>query len=304
VARPLRIEFPGALYHVTSRGNARQAIYLEDSDRHRFLDGVAEVVGRHGWTCYAYCLMTNHYHLVIDTPEANLSAGMRQLNGVYTQAFNRHHERVGHLFQGRFTGILVERVSHLLELARYVVLNPVRAGLVAAPELYRWSSLRTTLGLAPLPSWLAADKLLESFVSRERYLEFVREGIGLASPWAGLRGSVLGSDAFASSLAPQMQARSGEREIPRRDRLASRDSLERLFPARAGGGSRSARNVRIREAHRAHGYSLAEIARHLRLHYSTVSRVAAGAERCGVSLQKCADSRPDPSVRRPPARAS
>ena len=126
MARPLRLEFPHALYHVTARGNAQQDVYLDDDDRELFLCVLAEVIDRFRWICHAYCLMGNHYHLLIETPDANLSLGMRQLNGVYTQRFNRHHNRAGHLFQGRFKAILVERYSYLLELARYIVLNPLR----------------------------------------------------------------------------------------------------------------------------------------------------------------------------------
>ena len=127
MARPLRIEFPSALYHVTSRGDRREPIFEDDEDRRKFLRVLAETVDRFNWICHAYCLMTNHYHLVVETPEANLSKGMRQLNGVYTQASNRRHRRTGHLFQGRFKAILVDKDSYLLELTRYVVLNPVRA---------------------------------------------------------------------------------------------------------------------------------------------------------------------------------
>ena len=141
MARPLRIEFPGALYHVTSRGNARGPIFLSDCDRFDFLCVLGEVVEQTGWQCHAYCLMPNHYHLLVQTPEANLSRGMRQLNGLYTQRLNRRHDRVGHLFQGRFKAILVERESQLLELARSVVLKPVRAAIATDPERYRWSSL-------------------------------------------------------------------------------------------------------------------------------------------------------------------
>lgn len=133
MARPLRIEFNGALYHVTSRGDRHEAIHEDDKDRERFLEVLAEVVERFNWVCHAYCLMSNHYHLVVETPDANLSKGMRQLNGVYTQASNRRHHRSGHLFQGRFKGILVDKDSYLLELTRYVVLNPVRARMVKAP---------------------------------------------------------------------------------------------------------------------------------------------------------------------------
>jgi putative transposase len=121
MTRPLRIEFPGAIYHVTSRGNARRKIFLDDADRDAFLSTLAWVVERFGWICHAYCLMGNHFHLLLETPTPNLSCGMRQLNGVYTQGFNRCHRRAGHLFQGRFKAILVERDSYLLELARYVV---------------------------------------------------------------------------------------------------------------------------------------------------------------------------------------
>ena len=124
MARPLRIEYPGALYHVTSRGNAREDIFFDEKDRQRFLATLAHVIRDYHWICYAYCQMTNHYHLLIETPEANLSRGMRQLNGVYTQALNRRHGRVGHIFQGRFKALLVEKDGYLLELCRYIVLNP------------------------------------------------------------------------------------------------------------------------------------------------------------------------------------
>jgi len=132
MARPLRIEYEGALYHITTRGNARAAIFLADEDRNLFLKTLSEVPIRYGWICHAYCLMPNHYHLLVETPSPNLSRGMQLLNGIYTQEFNRQHKRSGHLFQGRFKAILVEKESHLLELARYIVLNPVRAGMVTS----------------------------------------------------------------------------------------------------------------------------------------------------------------------------
>lgn len=250
VARPLRIAFEGALYHVTSRGNARAPIFLGDADRYLFLDVVGEVVVRHRWGCHAYCLMDNHYHLVLDTPRADLSSGMRQLNGLYTQRFNRRHGSVGHVFQGRFKGILVERESHLLELARYVVLNPVRAGLTTCAEDYRWSSLRATVGLCAAPSWLALDATLEAFGSTARYLEFVREGIGRESPWTALRGSVLGSERFLREVGSHVEMKAAEREIPRRDRLTPGTALldrepdqwaEPITPERSGPAPRSAR---------------------------------------------------------------
>lgn len=272
MARPLRIEFPGAVYHVTSRGNARGPIFLGDPDRHVFLNTLGDVVEQHGWLCHAYCLMTNHYHLLLETLEANLSRGMRELNGVYAQRFNHRHSRVGHVFQGRFKGILVERESHLLELARYLVLNPVRAGMVDAAE-DRWSSLRATLGLARAPGWLTVATLVASFASRSRYRDFVREGIAARPPWQDLRGSLLGSEQFVERVRSQLGETLAQAEVPRRERLVHREPLEELFPPQVA-GDLALRNERIREARRRRTYTLTELARYLGLHYGTVSRIA------------------------------
>jgi REP element-mobilizing transposase RayT len=280
MARPLRIEFPGALYHVTSRGNARAPIFVEDRDRRLLLRILGEVIERYRWQCHAYCLMTNHYHLLVETAEANLSRGMRQLNGLYTQRFNRAHERVGHLLQGRFGAVLVEREAHLLELARYVVLNPVRAGLVESAEAYPWSSLRATLGLAEAPGWLAIGPVQTRFGSRARYLEFVRDGVGRGSPWAEIRGGVLGSDPFVERLTGHLDRRAEETEFPRKERLVHREPLEAAFPP-AMAASLALRNHRIRDLVGSGRYSAAEIGRHLGLHYSTVSRI--GATKPGAS---------------------
>jgi REP element-mobilizing transposase RayT len=134
MARPLRIAVAGGLYHLITRGNARERIYLDDLDREIFLDRLAHSVERYGWLCHAYCLMDNHYHLLVETPQPNLSIGMRQLNGLYAQTFNSRHDRCGHVFQVRFRSIFVEKDSHLLSCCRYVVLNPVRAGICEHPE--------------------------------------------------------------------------------------------------------------------------------------------------------------------------
>jgi putative transposase len=146
MARPLRIEFEGALYHVTSRGNDREMIFFTDTDRVAFLELLHDVVERFSWVCHAYCQMTNHYHLVVETPVANLSRGMRHINGVYTQRINKLNKRSGHVLQGRFKSVLVEKESHLLELARYVVLNPVRAKMVRSAKDWKWSSYREFRG--------------------------------------------------------------------------------------------------------------------------------------------------------------
>jgi len=282
MSRPLRIGYSGALYHLTSRGNAREAIFADDSDRQIFLHGLAAVVERYGWRIHAYCLMGNHYHLLAETPQPNLSLGMRWLNGVYTQRFNRRHERVGHVFQGRFKSILVERERYLLELARYIVLNPVRAALVPAPGQWTWSSYRATAGMEQAPSWLSVNWILGKFGAsdvhaRERYRQFVAAGLDQASPWQVLRSQILlGSEAFVQTLAPMLDSLPEETETPLSQRRVHRPALSNLLPLLSAdpGPSRERRNAAIREAHFRHGYTLAEIGSHVGLHYATVSRIA------------------------------
>ena len=181
MARPLRIEYPGAVYHITSRGNEKKPVYKDDQDRENFLSILDKVNKRYHWLCHAYCLMDNHFHLLIETPDGNLSIGMRQLNGVYTQAFNKRHRRAGHLFQGRYKAILIQKDSHLLEVCRYVVLNPVRAGLVEDPGQWRWSSYGATAGREKPPACLTTSWVLGQFSSKRRkaereYREYVRRG--------------------------------------------------------------------------------------------------------------------------------
>ena len=221
MARPLRLEFSGALYHLTARGNARASIFSDDEDRRLFLELLGKEIAQQGWQCYAYCLMDNHYHLLIETPEANLIAGMRRFNGVYTQAFNRRHGRVGHLFQGRYKSILVDKDSYGLELCRYLVLNPVRARRVKRPENWPWSSYRATVGAVTAPAWLNADWVLGQFGTREAkaaYQRFVVEGIARASPWDNLKGQIwLGGEAFLKRMERLVQGKSGV-NVPRMQR--------------------------------------------------------------------------------------
>jgi putative transposase len=266
MARPLRLEFVGAVYHLTSRGNARQRIFLNDADRELFLGTLAHVVSRYSWICHAYCLMANHYHLLIETPKANLSIGMRQLNGIYTQSFNRRHRRVGHLFQGRFKAILVEKESYLLELCRYIVLNPVRVKGGSNPAAWKWSSYRATGGLVAVPKFLRTDWLLEQFgkrrsVAQKRYRDFVKDGIA-NRPWDALKGQIyLGSDEFIGMHSAEDK---GLKEIPRAQLKAIKPTLEQIFATDSETG--------IAQAYREHGYRLQEIAAHLGVHYATVSR--------------------------------
>ena len=266
MARPLRVEFSGAIYHLTSRGNARQKVFFTDADRELFLDTLSQVVSRYGWICHAYCLMANHYHLLVETAKANLSLGMRQLNGMYTQSFNRRHNRVGHLFQGRFKAILVEKESYLLELCRYIVLNPVRVKGKGEIGGWKWSSYRATAGLASVPEFLSTDWILEQFgkkraKAQKQYRAFVREGLE-NRPWEELKGQIyLGSEAFIERHSPGNQEL---KEIPRVQLKAVKPSLERIF---AKSGKRA-----IVQAYKEHGYRLQEIAAHLGVHYATVSR--------------------------------
>ena len=162
-ARPKRIHYEGAIYHVTSRGNERRKIVLDDADRGMFLSVLAENVEQHQVVCHAWVLMDNHYHLLLETPAANLSMAMKHVNGIYTQKFNKKHHRVGHLFQGRYKSIVVEKDSYLKELCRYVVLNPVRAGMVKHPKEWKWSSYRGTAGLSKPDKWLETDWILGQF---------------------------------------------------------------------------------------------------------------------------------------------
>jgi putative transposase len=149
--------------HVTSRGNEKKPVFKDDTDRQNFLNTLQHVNKRYNWICHAYCLMTNHYHLLIETPDGNLSLGMRQLNGVYTQLFNKLHGRTGHLFQGRYKAILIQKDSHLLEVCRYVVLNPVRARMVQRPDDWKWSSYPATAGRATSHPGLTTDWVLGQF---------------------------------------------------------------------------------------------------------------------------------------------
>ena len=206
MARQLRLEFAGGLYHLTARGNAQAAIYKDDDDRIRFLDLLGREIAQQGWLCYAYCLMDNHYHLLIETPEANLSKGMRRLNQVYTQTFNRRHARVGHVLQGRYKSIVVDKDSYFQELNRYIVLNPVRARMVKTAKEWPWSSYLATAGMCTPSGWLQVKTVLKQFshqreVARKRYREFVRQGVSRASPWEQLRGQIyLGGDDFLARM--------------------------------------------------------------------------------------------------------
>ena len=279
MSRPIRIEFPDALYHVTARGDRREDIFEDDQDRQAFLLTLEQIVAQFNWLCYAWCLMDNHYHLLIQTPDGNLSKGMRQLNGVTTQTSHRRHRRVGHLFQGRFKAILVDHDAYLLELSRYIVLNPVRAGMVKAPGDWPWSSYRASAGLAPVAPWLTVDGVLSQFAKRrslaqQRYAQFVSEGIRADSPWQNLKGQVfLGDDRFVQQMQAKIESRQrNDVQIPaaqRRPRSLSLPIIERSAPDR---------NAAIVTAYATGAYSYQEIATHFGIHFTTVGRIVRRGE--------------------------
>jgi putative transposase len=273
MARPLRIEFAGAVYHVMARGNARETIFLDDEDREAFVANLGRVAGRFDWRMWAWCLMDNHYHLLVETLKPTLSRGMREVNGVYTQGFNRRHGRVGHVLQGRYKAVVVDKDSYLIELSRYVVLNPVRAGLVAHAGDWRWSSYGAVMGKTPAPDWLAVDESLSLFhpdrgPARRAYARFVAEGVNAPDPTEAVeRQSILGTEAFVERMVKLASKGATSREVPRRARLVpSLSAIERK--------SRD-RDQAIQMAYASGGYTLAEIGDHFGLHYSTVSRIAA-----------------------------
>jgi putative transposase len=273
MARPLRIEFPDALYHITSRGDGREDIYRGDGDRGMFLRLMGEVCEGFSWWGHAYCLMTNHYHLLVETPNANLARGMRQLNGVYTQRFNDVHGRCGHVFQGRYKAIIVQKEAYLIELARYIVLNPVRAGMVSRAEDWPWSSYRATTGEEACPNWLRRDWLLSAFDATEQaavasYQRFVTEGVGQAGPWEQLKHQVfLGSDAFVDNLQRRLPMDRDLSEVPRAQRRPPAKPLAEyvaLCPDR---------DAAIVAAYASGGYTLKQIGEYFNLHYARISRI-------------------------------
>src|SRR5215471_6820220 len=229
--------------------------------------------------------MDNHYHLLIETPDGNLSHGMRQANGLYTQYYNRRHNRVGHVFQGRYKAIVVERDSYLLVLCRYIVLNPIRAGMVRTAQEYGWSSYRATAGFCAggallCTAWVLAQFGAERAEAQLRYRRFVDEGMAAPAPWEALQGQILlGATTFVEGLRPRLTATRRLHEVPRVQRYADRPALVTLFRD-SQGLTKAARDRLIYTAHVDYGYSLAAIGRVLGLHYTTISKVVKAQVGC------------------------
>lgn len=274
MSRPLRLELAGGVYHVTSRGDRQEDIFEDDDDRVEWLSLLGRVCERFNWRIHAYCLMDNHYHFVVETAEGNLSKGMRQLNGVYTQYFNRQHGRFGHVFQGRFKAILVEKEAYLLELSRYVVLNPIRAKMVKNIEDWQWSNYLAFCGLQNKQEWLETDWILGQFakyraVAIKHYRNFVREGIGLPPIWGSLQKQIyLGTDQFVSSMLDEVKKQSvSVNEVPRLQTRAIGKPLAEYAQ------KYSDRNAAIQAAFSTGDYTMKEIGEYFDLHYTSISRI-------------------------------
>ena len=277
MARPLRIQFPGAFYHVIARGNNKNPIFNSDRDRVLFLDVLSDAMARYAWSCHAYCLMNNHYHLLVETHDATLSQGMRHLNGVYTQRFNRRNNRVGHLFQGRYKAFVVQNDDYLLEVARYIVLNPVRAQLVEHPKDWVWSSFLSTQGHRPLLHGHTRDRVLGYF-SAHRSSEKAYEMHILEAIHTGYQqnlkefGMVSGEGEFAHNAYELATDSEKIREHTVEERLANRPTLEEFFLPHIL-ADKAKRNHVIRLAHQRAGYTQKEIADFLDLHYTWISKI-------------------------------
>jgi REP element-mobilizing transposase RayT len=301
MGRPLRIQFPGALYHITSRGNERKKIFLHDSDRIKFLGILEDYHERYGIFIHSYVLMDNHYHLVVETPQGNLLKVMHGINGGYTGYFNRNYDRAGHLFQGRYKGILVDKEAYLLQASRYVHLNPVRAKVVEKPELYEWSSYGGYVRKSKEVRWVEYGCVLSRFgrdkeEARKKYKRFVEEGLKgrVENPFKNVYGQVvLGGEEFKERVKGLVKGNGISDEVVERKRFKGSADVEDVVRAVAGvfgvegdeikrKGSRDnrARNVTVYLVKRYSGLSNKEIGEIFgRVHYSAVSKVSARVER-------------------------
>lgn len=287
MARPLRIEFPDAFYHVTSRGNERKTIFRNQRDRERFLTYLESAHHRYGAILHVYCLMDNHYHLLIETPRGNLSQILHHINGAYTTYFNIRHGRSGHLFQGRFRAILVEKDSYGEELSRYIHLNPVRAGLVKNPSEYRWSSYHYYNGKEREPHWLTTAFILGYFGGHgrstyQKYREFVEEGISktLDNPLRKVIASTfLGGEEFIRRIREdQLEGRKiDRRNVPMVKKVLrgpTPGEIESVVAKVMGENKALCRKWCIHLSHQWSGWRLEEIGAHFGMKSAAVSQMS------------------------------
>lgn len=271
MARPLRINYPGAFYHVTSRGNEQREVFKGQRDREKFLSYLESAFERYGAVIHCWCLMGNHYHLLLETPGGNLPQIMRHLNGAYTTYFNVKRRRSGHLFQGRYKAFLVEADAYALELSRYIHLNPVRAGLAARPEDYPWSSYRNYIGRAVTPAWLKTGQILGCVAANaegapSRYREFVEDRLGkeYESPLQGaVAGTILGRLAFIDKVKHNhVHSRALANDVPALRQLTARPTVEEILAAvgeEMGAREKEARRIGLHLCHILSGLSLRQL---------------------------------------------
>ena len=284
MGRPLRIEYPGAHYHVTSRGNERKDVFKSQKDREQFLSYLESAVSRYEAVIHAYCLMSNHYHLLLETPSGNLSKIMQHINGAYTSYFNVKRKRSGHLFQGRYKAIVIEADEYAQELSRYMHLNPVRAKMVAKPEEYRWSSYLDYIGARKRPEWLDISLILNYFGKGEecfvKYRIFVEALLDSEydSPFNGVVAStILGSESFVCDLAEKhVDGKQGDRELPAARKLTAKPSLQAILEAvkDISASSRIEKNASIFLCHKYSGAGLKEIGEMFGTKESAVSQAS------------------------------
>jgi REP element-mobilizing transposase RayT len=283
----LRIEYPGAFYHVTSRGNERRTVFQSNRDRERYLSYLESAHERYGAVIHVYCLMGNHYHLLLETPRGNLSQIIHHINGAYTTYFNIKRDRSGHLFQGRFKGILVEKDAYCKELSRYIHLNPVRAGMVKAPLEYPWSSYRYFVGRDKKPEWLTMELVLGDFGGEgrtgfRRYREYVERGEAkeLESPFKGvIASSFLGSEEFINNIRMKYleNRKIDKRNIPAIRKVLRGPSFEEIEKGVVkvlGRDHALYKKVCIYLSHRQSGMRLEEIGAYFGMNGSAISQLS------------------------------
>ncbi len=263
MARPLRIEFPGAVYFITCNGNANQNVFLDSEDGKSWIEVFERVCTRFDWDCFAYCLMGNRYMIVVETPEANLSKGMRQLNGIYTQSFNRRHKSGGHLFQGRFKSILVQKNKYLADLIRYVLFLPVKSGFVKHPQQFKWSSCKYLFDREESPGWIN-NHYLKSLYNDLNH-EFSENNPPGDDILTNIKKQIfLGDDEFISELQKYVNKDKDLREIPK---------IQRAKPLSEYVNSSESKEKAIAVAYLSGDYTLQQVADYFSLHYSTISRI-------------------------------
>lgn len=281
MARPLRIEFPGAFYHVMARGNEKRAIYKDTRDRLRFLDSLESSSGRYGAVIHGYCLMNNHYHLLLETPRGNLAQIMHHINGSYTTYFNKKHERVGHLFQGRYRAILIDADAYCLALSRYIHMNPVKGGTASQPWDYKWSSCQFYRNRYDAPQWLQRDFVLSFFNhSQNDYIKYLvaDDDLDCLDSYGLMPDTILGSAEFIEKVkAEHLADLESSRDLPAVRPFIQRDCIQNIVDAISShlhNDQRLTKKMSIYVCHQLSGYPLKEIGKYFGVSVSAVSEMS------------------------------